>query len=114
MRLEMKKYQLGSYVKAAIIANFVIAGFMFMILFISKIEEDSAIENYQIALTVIDSFVRGVFIVFAATLIAKLIIGEYKNRTITTAFMYPIKRKKIDCRQACNCHYIYIRCYYCF
>ncbi|WP_107948560.1 ABC transporter permease subunit [Lysinibacillus parviboronicapiens] len=95
MRLEMKKYQLGSYVKAAIIANFVIAGFMFMILFISKIEEDSAIENYQIALTVIDSFVRGVFIVFAATLIAKLIIGEYKNRTITTAFMYPIKRKKL-------------------
>ncbi|MGN4126959.1 ABC transporter permease [Lysinibacillus sphaericus] len=95
MRLEMRKYQLGSYVKGAIIANFIILGFMFMILFISKIEKDTAIENYQIALTVIDSFVRGVFIVFAATLIAKLIIGEYKNRTITTAFMYPIKRKKL-------------------
>lgn len=95
MRLEMKKYQLVSYIKGAIIANFVILGFMFMILFISKIEEDATLENYQIALKVIDSFVRGVFIVFAATLIAKLIIGEYKNRTITTAFMYPIKRKKL-------------------
>ncbi|EON73669.1 ABC transporter permease [Lysinibacillus sphaericus] len=95
MRLEMKKYQLGSYVKGAIIANFTILGFMFLILFISKIEEDTAIENYQTALTVIDSFVRGVFIVFAGTLIAKLIIGEYKNRTITTAFMYPIKRKNL-------------------
>ncbi len=66
-----------------------------MILFISKVEGDIVLENYQLALKIIDSFVRGVFIVFAATLIAKLIIGEYKNRTITTAFMYPIKRKKL-------------------
>jgi len=94
MRLEMKKYQFGRYVKAAMIANFAILGFMFMILVISKIEGDTEIENYHIALSIIDSFVRCVFIIFAATLIAKLIIGEYKNKTIITAFMYPINRKK--------------------
>ncbi|UZM99759.1 ABC transporter permease subunit [Lysinibacillus sp. MHQ-1] len=32
---------------------------------------------------------------FAATLIAKLIIGEYKFKTITLAFMYPVSRKKL-------------------
>jgi len=94
MRLEMKKYHFGRYVKAAMIANFAILGFMFMILVISKIEGDPGLENYPLALTIIDSFVRCVFIIFAATLIAKLIIGEYKNKTITTAFMYPINRKK--------------------
>lgn len=94
MRLEMKKYQFARYVKAAIIANIAILGFMFMIIVISKFEGDTVLENYPIAFTIIDSFVRCVFIIFAATLIAKLIIGEYKNKTIITAFMYPINRKK--------------------
>ncbi|AMO31349.1 ABC transporter permease [Lysinibacillus sp. fkY74-1] len=95
MRLEMKKYHLSSYFKSAMFANIIILGFMFMILFISKIEEEVGIENYEMALSVIDSFVRAVFIIFAATLIAKLIIGEYKFKTITLAFMYPVSRKKL-------------------
>lgn len=66
-----------------------------MILFISKVEGDPGLENYEVALSVIDSFVRAVFIIFASTLIAKLIIGEYKFKTITLAFMYPISRKKL-------------------
>ncbi len=41
MRLEMKKFHLGSYVRGAIIANLVILGFLFMILFISKVEGGS-------------------------------------------------------------------------
>lgn len=38
-------------------------------------------------------FVRSVYIVFAAVLIAKLVIGEYRNKTITVMFTYPISRK---------------------
>jgi len=66
-----------------------------MILFISKVEGDPGLENYEVAFSVIDSFVRAVFMIFASTLIAKLIIGEYKFKTITLAFMYPISRKKL-------------------
>lgn len=95
MKLEMKKFKLSSYSVNAVIANFVILGFIFLIAFISKVEGDQDFVNYQEVLTVIDSFVRGTFIIFAATLIAKLIIGEFKNKTITTLFMYPISRKKI-------------------
>lgn len=95
MRLEMKKYKLGSYIQSAVIANFVILGFMLLIMFISKIEGTVDFENYQEAFSVIDSFVRATFIIFAATLIAKLIIGEFKNKTISTLFLYPISRKKL-------------------
>ncbi|MGE7696302.1 ABC transporter permease [Lysinibacillus sp. NPDC094177] len=93
--LEMKKYHIGSYIKRAIFANFVILGIMFMLLFITKIEGDPTLDNYQMALGIIDSAVRAVFIIFASALIAKLIIGEFKYKTITVAFMYPINRKKL-------------------
>lgn len=95
MRLEMKKFHMSSYIKRAIIANFVIIGIMFMLLFITKIEGDPGFENYQTVLSLIDSTVRAVFIIFASALIAKLIIGEFKYKTITLAFMYPINRKKL-------------------
>ncbi len=91
----MKKFHMGSYIKRAIIANFVIIGIMFMLLFITKIEGDPGFENYQTVLSLIDSTVRAVFIIFASALIAKLIIGEFKYKTITLAFMYPINRKKL-------------------
>ena len=95
MRLEMKKFKLGAYVRGVVIANFVILGLMVFIMFISKIEGSVAFENYQEALSIIESIIRGTFIIFASTLIAKLIIGEFKSKTITTLFMYPISRKKL-------------------
>jgi len=93
--LEMKKFHIGSYIKRAIFANFVILAIMFMLLFITKIEGDAVFENYQTVLSLIDSTVRAVFIIFASALIAKLIISEFKYKTITLAFMYPINRKKL-------------------
>ncbi|WP_235700159.1 ABC transporter permease [Clostridium senegalense] len=39
--------------------------------------------------------IRATFIIFASVLLAKLIIEEYKNNTITILFMYPINRKKL-------------------
>lgn len=95
MRLEMKKFQLGSSIRGAFIANLIIAGMFVAILFISKAEGEIAFNNYSEALGAIDSIVRATFIIFAATLIAKLIIGEFKNKTITTLFLYPIHRKKL-------------------
>lgn len=91
----MKKFKLGSYIKGALIANFVIVGLMLLITFISKVEGQQEFENFSLVLSIIESSIRATFIIFAATLIAKLIIGEFKNKTITTLFMYPINRKKL-------------------
>lgn len=95
MRLEMKKYHIGSYIKRAVFANFVILAVIFMLLFITKVEGDQDFTTYQTAFGLIDTFVRVVFIIFASVLIAKFIIGEFKYKTITVAFMYPINRKKL-------------------
>jgi ABC-type transport system involved in multi-copper enzyme maturation permease subunit len=95
MRLEMKKFKLVSYLKGAVIANIIIAGMFIAVLFISKSEGEIAFGSYPEALRVIDSMIRATFIVFAATLLSKLIIGEFKNKTITLLFLYPINRKKL-------------------
>ncbi|MEK5040552.1 ABC transporter permease [Sporosarcina sp. FSL K6-3457] len=95
MRLEMKKFKLRSYIKSAIITNLIVAAVLVAVLFIAKAEGELAFQNYSEALSAIDSMVRATFIIFAATLISKLIIGEFKNKTITTLFLYPINRKKL-------------------
>jgi len=41
------------------------------------------------------TMVRATFSIFAAGLISRLIIGEYKSKTINIMFSYPINRKKI-------------------
>ena len=41
------------------------------------------------------ALVRATFIIFGGVLIAKLIIDEYKNKTILLMFSYPINRKKM-------------------
>ncbi|MFE4243539.1 ABC transporter permease [Peribacillus butanolivorans] len=56
---------------------------------------DSMITMYQEAFVMIGAMVRATFIVFAAVLIAKIVIEEYKNKTILIMFSYPINRKKM-------------------
>lgn len=95
MKLEAAKMRLGWYAKAAVIANFLIVLFMFMVCYVEKLEGRSAVANMDEVYIVIGLFVRAVFIVMAAVLIGKLIIDEYKNKTITVMFMYPVSRKKL-------------------
>lgn len=95
MRLEMKKYKLGSYIKGAVLANIVIAVTFVAMLFISHTESELVFNNYTEALATIDAIIRAIFIIFAATLISKLIIVEFKSKTINTLFLYPINRKKL-------------------
>ncbi|MGK5506566.1 ABC transporter permease [Brevibacillus formosus] len=95
MKLEMRKYKLGGYIKGALIANIVIMFFLIVISYVSKVEKNLPFGNYQMVLTMIETFVRGTFIVFASVLISRLIIDEFKSKSITVLFMYPINRKKL-------------------
>lgn len=95
IRLEMKKYKIVSSIKGALIGTVIILGFTILGLIGSKFDNELSFESYEILLNFIDTFVRAVFIIFASSLIAKLIIDEFKNKTITILFMYPINRKKI-------------------
>ncbi|MBJ7983068.1 MULTISPECIES: ABC transporter permease [Bacillus] len=95
MKLEMKKFKLGWYVKGAIIANIVILALLIFVSFVSQIEGDPEIRDPQAILLMASALVRGTFIVFGGVLIAKLIIDEYKNKTMLLMFSYPINRKKM-------------------
>ncbi len=52
-------------------------------------------DTYESTLWMINVLVTGTFLVFSSVLTVKIIIGEYKNRTILVMFSYPISRKKI-------------------
>ncbi|KOS62261.1 ABC transporter permease [Lysinibacillus agricola] len=95
LKLEMKKFNLGWYVKGAIIANIIITAIVCIVIFIAQREGDIPISTYQDVYVLIGASVRATFIVFASVLIAKLIIEEYKNKTILILFSYPVSRKKI-------------------
>lgn len=95
IKLELQKVKLGWYVSGAVIANVLIAALVCFIGNIEKIEGTAAFASAEEAFVVMGAIVRATFTIFAAVLIAKLVIEEYKNKTVFITFMYPISRKKL-------------------
>ena len=95
IKLEIKKSNLGWYIKGALLANIILTAIMCFVIFIAQQESDLPITTYQDVYLFIGAIVRATFIVFASVLIAKLIIEEYKSKTILILFSYPVSRKKI-------------------
>ncbi|WP_042470529.1 ABC transporter permease [Bacillus ndiopicus] len=95
MRLEFQKHKLATLIKGSVIAYLVILAFITLITIEAKSRGEFAFKDYNELFIIINTIVRGTFIVYAATLIAKFVIEEFKNKTITVLFMYPISRKKI-------------------
>lgn len=87
LKLELKKASLGWYWKGAIVANFLIVVTVYALMFMGKFEvEDIPFYTLEEGFFISGLFVRAVFIVFAAVLLAKLVIEEYKNKTINILF----------------------------
>ncbi|MNM82129.1 ABC-2 family transporter protein [compost metagenome] len=89
IQLELKKNGIGGNIKGAFIAIFIILAFVTGVSF----EEPLASYNDLFSLANVASTIT--FIIFASVLLSKLIIDEFKNKTITVLFMYPIQRKKV-------------------
>ncbi|WP_002145482.1 ABC transporter permease [Bacillus cereus] len=95
MKLELKKFKVGWYVRGVIIANIAILALLIFFGYVAQIEGDPEIRDPQVILLMASVSVRGTFIIFGGVLIAKLIIDEYKSKTILLMFSYPINRKKM-------------------
>lgn len=93
IKLELKKVKIG--IKGIIIANLIILASILLIIFTSLNSKDMPFNDYDSMLLLTGTIVRAVFMIFAAALISRLIIGEYKNKTINVMFLYPIQRRKI-------------------
>ncbi|USG65630.1 ABC transporter permease [Brevibacillus ruminantium] len=95
MKLEYKKMKLRWYVSGAVLANLIIVGFLCLIGFVQNLEGEMIFTGYEESLVIIGALVRSTFMIFAAVLIARLVIGGYRNKTIFLMFTYPISRKKL-------------------
>ncbi|MEK4939528.1 ABC transporter permease [Bacillus pseudomycoides] len=89
MRLELMKFKLWPVIRGAFLATFIISILISLIMF------DGEVNSYDSAFQLIDRFPRAAFMIFGASLIAKFIIQEFQNKTMTVMFMYPINRKKM-------------------
>ncbi|NRR01199.1 ABC transporter permease [Brevibacillus sp. RS1.1] len=95
MKLELRKFKIMGYIRSAAIATLIIFGFMILISYSPKLYSINVLKNYSSVFSMIDVFVRGTFIIFAAVLLGRFVIDEFNQKTITVLFMYPIKRHKI-------------------
>ncbi|MCX7571836.1 ABC transporter permease [Tumebacillus sp. DT12] len=95
IKLEMRKFRIMSYIRAAMIANVVILGLICFISLNTEAKDEMLFSSYDMVFSIIDTLVRGTYIVFASVLISRLVIDEFRERSITVLFMYPIPRKKL-------------------
>jgi len=95
MKLEMKKNKVGGNIKGVIIANLVIIGLLLIMIFGSIKDGSMEFTSFNFTFSMVDTMVKATFIIFASALLARIVIEEYKNDTITLLFMYPINRKKL-------------------
>ncbi len=95
MKLEIKKYKVRGFVKRALIANIIILGLTILMSYLSKNDNEDHLTNFNALFSPLDLIIEITFIIFAAVLISKFIIDEYKNKTITILFIYPVPRKKL-------------------
>lgn len=95
MKLEMRKFRLSSYIYAALIATAVIFILMCSFSLNAEMREVFPVMNYENMFSILDLLVRGTYVVFAAVLLARIVIEEYRSKSISVLFMYPINRKKL-------------------
>lgn len=95
IKLELKKGVFTGYLRGSLLAYTGIAGLMIILYFTSNNIDSPAFESYSDMLSNIDILVRATFIIYASVLISKLIINEFRDKTINLLFAYPVNRKKL-------------------
>lgn len=95
IRLELKKHRIDSMILTAFLISLSVLGLMVLVGFIEKFEGLEAFAGYGESLMITETLLRIAFVIYASVLIAKFVIEEYKSKTISVLFSYPISRKKL-------------------
>lgn len=95
MKLEYQKHHLSQYFKMVAIWILIIFGLVALMGWGSRKEIEPMFPTYTDFMTLTNIFIRIVFITFSAVLLSRLVIDEYKNKTIHLLFTYPLQRKKL-------------------
>jgi len=95
MKLEWKKHKLSSYFKGVAICIIAIFAAVSLMVWGTKVEDGLMFSSYMEYMSLANIFIRITFIIFASVILSRLVIDEYKNKTIQLLFMYPLQRKKL-------------------
>lgn len=86
IKLELKKFG---------IARNIIFAFITVSLVDSMTDPEQTKDTFESTFLVIGLLMSFIFIVYSSVLTARLVIGEYNQRTITIMFSYPLNRKQL-------------------
>lgn len=94
IKLEMKRMNLAGVALAFVLINAAIVG----VLLLLSTEPEAVGEFFSSAediMMLIELLVVAAFVIYASVLLSGMIIEEFKNKTISVLFMYPVSRKKL-------------------
>ncbi|UYX51317.1 ABC transporter permease [Bacillus thuringiensis] len=95
MKLEWKKHKLSNYFKSVAICIIAIFAAVSLMGLGAKDEVDAALTDFTKYMTLANIFIRMTFLIFSSIILSRLVIDEYKNKTIQLLFMYPLQRKML-------------------
>lgn len=103
IRLELRKFNFKRYLVGYLISMLVLIALILIIfyapydpeLFDLELNGQKFIMQYDFVIMYIQTLSAVTFTIFSSVILSRLVIGEYKNKTISLMFMYPINRKKL-------------------
>ncbi|MFD0588989.1 ABC transporter permease [Paenibacillus sp. GCM10027627] len=96
IKLELKKGKLSKFIWGGFLAYGIIALLLLPIYLVEgPIEEAPVFVSYSEMFGLIDTLIRATFIIYASAMVASLIISEFRDKTMSVLFAYPISRKKL-------------------
>lgn len=95
MRLELRKFDIRPYTRAAVIGTILIFILVSCLSLNAQMRQSVPLSSYDAVFLVIETLVRAMYIVLAAVIISRLVIEEFRNKTITVMFTYPINRQML-------------------
>lgn len=93
IRLEIKKFKLWGTIKGVAISCLCLLGIMFAGVLSSTHEKE--FQTMPMLFEMLRIISEATFLIYSSVILSKIVIGEYKNKTIMNMFMYPIDRKKL-------------------
>ncbi|MGH1288714.1 ABC transporter permease [Bacillus toyonensis] len=95
IKLEWKKHQLSSHFKGVAICIIAIFAVVSLMALGVKEEGDLLLSDFTQQMAAANIFIRITFIIFSSVILSRLVIEEYRNKTIQLLFMYPLQRKML-------------------
>ncbi|MDN4524046.1 hypothetical protein [Fictibacillus fluitans] len=96
MKLELRKHKIGGLMTGLLVINLLIAGGLTGLAYGVKLTQGVHIfSSYSLMVLASLALIRPVALIFSALFLSRIVIEEFKNKTIALMFLYPYSRKQV-------------------